>query len=396
MLWIWLLLRNAHQWATGPLDRYFTFLCAHCAATIPAMVRTYGAASAANLPEAQRRAHMAADAHAHRVVAAAGCPACGQLQPAITDQLARAAKSAARRTMFRLPIAGVLALLAGVLLAIPAVADLRHSVALSIVAFCAAAAIGALTFAILSLPVPRPLMVPSGLWFSRDPSQGPSSWFPAQPGPMPIIASATPASRIAAFATAGVMAVAAVLALVGWRTTFRDVWVVSTEGTSGDLKVRIDGVDVGGVTAAGGGWQDAPAVSFEVRSGSSHRLVVVDADNRELTYDLDPSSARHGWVIAPHARERDLCLASITWYYGMKPKTGNDRLLNQTGAGDFVELHDRFDYMFVAAPATIEIKNGGETRSTLRAFDCAALERDELVPFKDRDPAETGSSATPM
>lgn len=396
MLWIWLLIRHAHRWVTGPLDRYFTFVCAHCAATIPAMVRANGAASAPSVAEAQRRAHVAADANAQRAVAAAGCPACGRVQPALTEQLARAAKSAARRRRLRVPVAGLLALPVAALLAFPAAADLRHSVALSVVAFCAAAAIGAFTFAILSSPVPRPLMVPLGVWFSHDPTQGSASWFPAQPGPTPSIADPTPASRIGAFATSGVMAALAVVALIGWLTTFRKVWVVSTEGARGDLTVRLDGVEVGGVTAAGGGWQDAPAVSFEVRSGSSHRLVVVDSDNRELTYDLDPSSARHGWVIAPHARERDLCLASITWYYGREPKPGNDSVLNEDGAGDFVELPKGFDYTFVKPPETIQTKSGGETRSTLRALDCAALERDELVPFKDRDPAEDASSATPM
>jgi hypothetical protein len=383
MIWIWLLTRHSHKWATGPLDRYFAFLCAQCGVTTPAMVRTFGFGSGRNPMAAERSAQISADAYAYRAVTAAACPGCCALQPSMLDGFDRAAKKAARRRMLRLPIAAAAAMLAALVLAIPAARDFRHSATLGVVAVSVAAALGALFFAIFSGAVLTPSTNPSGVWFSRDPMQGPSSWFPAQPGRTPVVAQPEPLARGLSLVALAVTSVTAIVALVLWTDTFRKVYVVSAEGARGDLVVRIDGVEAGRISQTDTGSNDAPYGSYEVRTSSPHEVVVVDAEGAESKYRLDPATAKDGWVIAPHSIERGLCVASIKWYYGTTPpKDGDDALLN--AKGDLAPLPHSFDYAFSQPPSTIQTQNGSSaTKTSLRALDCAALEHENMVPFKN-------------
>jgi hypothetical protein len=380
MLWIWLLTRHTSTWSTGQLDRYFAFVCAHCGISTAAMVRTFGHGSASNHHAAVQKANASADGFAYRAVAAASCPHCLQLQPGTHEGFARAAKKAARRQTIRLPLAAAAAVLMAIVLAIPAVHDLRHSAMLSLVATSVAAAVGALVFAIFSGPVATPGTNPFGVWFSRDP-QIPGSWFPAQAGHVPVVAQPAPALRALSLVTMAVTAISAIVALVLWTETFRKVHVVSAEGMGKDLSVSVDGGEAQRVTQSPR--EDAPTATIEVRTSSTHRIVA-SAGGKTTTYDLDPSSAKHGWVLAPHGRERGLCLAKIKWYYGTAPKdgTGDDALLGQDS--DLVVLPHSFDHVFTSPPATIETQNGSSaTRTSLRALDCASLEEDKIVAFKD-------------
>ena len=378
MLWIWLLARHACKWSTGELDRYFAFVCARCGVSTAAMVRTFGHGSGTNHVAAVQSANAAADTFAYRAVAAASCPHCCQLQPAVVEGFERATKKAARRQSLRWPLAAVAAVVLAIVLAIPALHDLQHSVMLSVVATSAASAVGALVFAILSGPVTTPATNPSGVWFSRDP-QAAGSWFPAQPGQAPFVSQPARSLRVLSLVTTGVMAFSAVVALVLWTTTFRKVYVVSAESTGGEVSVRVDGGDAQRITHPTN--DDAPNAMFEVRTSSTHR-VVVSAGDAERTYELDPASAPNGWVLTPRARERGLCLASIKWYYGTAPKDGDDRILGD--GGELVVLPHSFDHVFTSPPATVQTKNGAtETRTSLRALDCASLEEDRIVPFKN-------------
>jgi len=172
--------------------------------------------------------------------------------------------------------------------------------------------------------------------------------------------------------------------------------VVSTEGPLGDLVVRIDGADVGPITPGVHPAVDVPFGTYRVRTGSVHHVVVIDSEGRELSYELDPASARHGWVLAPHARERELCLASVTWYYGPHLSEDQDSILNDDGAGDLVALQRRFDHFFSPPPTTIKTKGVNGKRSSLRALACEAFDRNEIVPFKAREPSSGTRPATPM
>lgn len=390
MLWIWLLTRHAHRWSTGFLDRYFTFTCMLCASSMHAMVRTNGHGTGRSPMEAEQRARGAADAQAHRATLAAGCPHCGAVSPILVGAVERTAKIAARRKAGSVPVAALVTLVALGLFAGPVIADLKYSAALAVVALGVAAAAGAAMFLIVSTPPAMPLVHPAGVWFSRDPSHGPSSWFPAQPGPIPVVQGPNPVLRKFSIVTLGVSALVAGAAGILWRETFRDVYVLNANADKGTLSVRIDGADIGVVGRTKSA--DIPYEKFEVRSNAVHHVIVKGSDGSESAYDLDAHSSRHGWVLAPHARDRTLCIASVTWYYGTEPKDdSDDQILNAKGPGDRIDLPKSFDYLFTDPPKTIETKQSSETRSTLRAFDCASLARNQMVPFsnvRDHEPGD--------
>lgn len=368
------------KWATGPLDRFFAFLCAHCGVTTPAMVRTNGFGAAGNLNLAMHRAHVSADAFAFQAVSAAACPNCGALQPTFHQRFEHVRKRIARRLTLRVPVAVVAALVVAVLLAIPAARDFRHSVALSVVAISASSAAGALFFRFFSGHLQTPSTNPMGVWFSQDPTRGPASWFPARPGQVPPIPQAARSTLVLTLLALVVTSLSAAVALVVWQDTFRNVYVVSAEGPGRDLTVRVD--DAAPVHVSQSPAEDAPSAKVEVRTDSKHRVVVVGEDGRELTYDLDPATAKYGWVIAPHAREQGLCLASLTWYYGTTPKEGSDTLLGD--GADLVVLPRSFDNVFTQPPATVQVDHGSSTtRTSLRALACTSLDHDAIVAFKN-------------
>jgi hypothetical protein len=379
LIWIWLLLRHSHNWLTGPLERYFTFLCGHCGASTAAFVRTQGSGSGRNHWEAQRAAQAAADGWAHRVVNAAGCPSCGRLSPPTLEQWHQCAKRAARRRAIAVPIAVAVSLLVAIPIAIPAVADLAHSIALSIVAVATATVAGGFFCAVLSSRVMTPFEHPVEVWFSRDPSLGPGSWFRAQPGVAPRIVQPNGALRAASWIATGVGAVTAITALVLYSGTFRKVYVVNTAARLGPVVVSIDGAEVGRVTSLSAPSSDAPFEKFEVRTSSKHDVVLVEPDGRKHSYVLDPATTRHGWVAAPRAFERGLCLTTLTWYYGTTPpKDADDKILNDEEPGELVILPRSFDVLFKEPPA---MADQGSTRTTLRALTCGGLEKSQNVPY---------------
>jgi hypothetical protein len=380
MIWFWLASRNSVKWATGPLDRFFAFLCANCGVTTPAMVRTNGFGAAGNLNLAMHRAHLSADAFAYQAVSAAACPSCGALQPTFHQRFEHVRKRIARRQTLRVPVAVIAALLTAIVLAMPAARDFHHSIALSVVAISASSAVGALFFRFFSGHLQTPSTNPMGVWFSQDPTRGPASWFPARPGYAPPIPQAPRSTLVLALVALVVTATSAAVALIVWQDTFRQIYVVSAEGPARDLTVRVDDGEPIHVTQLAG--QDAPNAKIEVRTDSTHRVLVVGEDGHELSYDLDPATAKYGWAIAPHGREQGLCLASITWYYGTKPKEGDDALLGD--GADLVVLPRSFDNVFTQPPATVQVDNGrSATRTSLRALACTSLDHDAIVAFKD-------------
>jgi hypothetical protein len=178
-----------------------------------------------------------------------------------------------------------------------------------------------------------------------------------------------------------VTGVSALLALILWTETFRKIYVVSAEGSRGDLVVKVDGGAPVHISKSSHG-SDAPYTTIEVRTSSKHHVVAVGADGREKSYELDPASASHGWVLAPRGREQGLCLANLNMYYGTTPKEGEDKLL---GREDLIPLPRSYDYVLTSPPSSIQTQNGAsETRTALRALDCAALDRDQIVPFGER------------
>src|SRR5205085_3458514 len=136
---------------------------------------------------------------------------------------------------------------------------------------------------------------PSGVWFSRDAHGSPGSWFPAQPGPAPFIPQASTALRVIAAIVLGVGSVAALVGLGFYSDSFRKVYVVNGDPTS-TLTVTIDGVEAGRLSGKASYGDDVANTSFEVRTSSSHRIVVKDDRGREHAYVLDPAATEKGWV----------------------------------------------------------------------------------------------------
>jgi hypothetical protein len=141
------------------------------------MVRTFGSASGRDMWSAQHAAASAAHLSGIRAVNAAGCPCCGRLSPAMLMQFEDAARRARTKKKIALPIATGIALVLSILLAIPAIGDIRHSLALVVVAGSVPTAVGAFLYAILASKVVTPPTNPFGVWFSRDPHGSPGTWF---------------------------------------------------------------------------------------------------------------------------------------------------------------------------------------------------------------------------
>jgi hypothetical protein len=239
---------------------------------------------------------------------------------------------------------------------------------------------GALFFRFFSTPILAPSTSPIGVWFSRDPSQGPISWFPAQPGHAPLIQQAARSTLVLTLVALLVSASSAIIAITMWQATFRKIYVVSAEDPGHELAVRLDDQPMVPTMLQPG--HDASTATFEVRTSSTHRISVIGADQQERTYTLDPATAKHGWAIAPRAHEQGLCLASITWYYGTKPKEGTDALLGD--GADVVALPGSFDHVFETPPATVQVDSGSSTtRTSLRALSCTSLGYDAIVSFKN-------------
>ncbi|HEY8076460.1 MAG TPA: hypothetical protein VIF62_20185 [Labilithrix sp.] len=375
MLWIWLLTRNRHSFSTGPIEQYFRFVCAQCNASLAAFVRSMGYGAGRDIWTAQRNAQAQAEANAFRAVQAAGCPCCGQLQPRAIDAFERAARRAAWRRTFGLPIAAVFAVLALAFVGIFAVPDRHASLLLFGVAGSAATAAFGIVLGIAWSRVALPFDQPAGVWFSNDPARGPQSWFAARSGPAPEVIQPNGAMRGLGLAFGFASIVAAIVGLVLWSNTFRKVYVVNAMPR--DVEVWIDGTRAGSVGSSG--FADAPNATFEVRTGSAHTIAIRDGAETS-TYKLDPDVAKKGWVLAPHAHARGLCLTSLTWYYGTEPKEDpNDGLLNKKPPGDFVVIDRSFDVLFTAPPATVDTQNGSSTtRSTLRALDCHELANENV------------------
>lgn len=387
MLLIWLIARHAYGWATGPLEIWFTYVCGHCQASVDAMVRTAGVARARTQALAQQAAYRDAERHARRVMLAAACPSCGKAHPDYLSFFERAAARVKRRMSLRGPLAVLAALLVLGVLGHLALRDLGSSYALGVTALAGTSGVALLVFALLSLPAPTPTPAPATMWLSRNPAEGPSSWFLAQPVAPPVVPGAR--RRTLAMSFGGVVASLALVigSLVAWKQSFRDVYVVNTFARTGDLVVRIDGQPEGTVGPVASAGTDVPFVAFEVRTNGPHTVTLSDARQRERRYTVDGSKSARGWVIAPQASDLGLCLASLTWYYGMTPpETNDDAVLNDDADSDVVPLPHRYDYLFVAPPASLRTESGGETKRVLRLVDCDELERSHLMPHPPERP----------
>lgn len=401
MLIIWLLLRNANSFATGPLVRYLTFVCARCGHSLPASVQYMGHASGSSHFAAQQAAYAAAEANAYQSLAAAACPGCGQLHPNVVAQRELLAQRAARAAKRRLPIALALAAVVFVLVAIPAVGDIRESLLLAVVAICASVAVGGFVLGLLSGRSVGPTSEPRGVWFSTDPAGSAGSWFAARPGPAAEVVQPPAGLQIVSLLSAGGAAIAAFVALGFWVATFDKVYVVNTN-LAGDAVVEVDGTAKATVSTIVPSNRDIGFATVEVRTNRKHRIVVRHEVDGETAFEIDPTDGSpKAWILAAKPVERSLCLLPETWYYGQKPPAeSDDHLLKPTAEGVY-RLEKSVSLYFEKPPSTIRTESSsGETRVALRALDCAALaaghgEEETLIPWSQGPSARKPSSFNP-
>lgn len=124
------------------------------------------------------------------------------------------------------------------------------------------------------------------------------------------------------------------------------------------------------------GFKDYHVRKFETRSGKEHQVVV--AGKR---YDLRGNGS-NGWVVAPEAKEHDVCFAGYEMVYG-GPKHVVPRWSALEPHDGVLVLNKKYD-AFTDSPKTQEVKAGETVRRwSLRTVSCDALEEEMNGTKKD-------------
>jgi hypothetical protein len=388
---------------TGPVDSRMNYPCAHCSVQSTALVRSEGNGTSVAVyggggsPEmARRKAFEAAHKAALDSLKSSACPSCGRLQPFVLAEYGAAERRLAWRRKVGVPIAGGLALLAGLLIAIAGFADIRHSAALLAVALGVTLTVGGLgiggslrrwTSPLKSPGNPGGLpQAPKNVWFWWSPSSSyrgsaAAQWCPApQPVHVPQVAQPPANAFVLGLLTAAFGGALSLVSLVAWGATFESLHVVNTQATP--ISVLVDGEKVGQVSASGDATShDVMYETFQVRSGEKHHLEIVDATGKKHAYDLPAAGGSSGWLVAPDSKEAGLCLIAEEVVYGTGEGADPD-LLNLKG--DLMELHRSYDDMLEASPATMSTNGSSARRWALRGMACDSLENDEPLSFRAR------------
>jgi hypothetical protein len=336
-------------------------------------------------PEAARDAAYFAEGsarvHAAAALRQAACPSCRRNHPEVIARYAEFNAKVAKAKRRALPVGAAVFLLAAVIGAGPAVRELAHSKALLGIVLLAAAALGALTYALLRAPGKRPEL-PWGsvrFWGARE--DGSFDWMPSPDVPLPTLARASHAPA-AAVLIGGLAAIAALGMFAVWRRTFTNVYVVDVK----DRAVTIDGIDV---TRDGSrrGIHDDHVRRFDVRRGKGDEHTVVVGD---VTYRL-----RHdgpfGWVVASNAKANDICFVEREAVYGRDDgkKPVMERIEPVAGV---IELARYYDDPFKGAPESVEVEAGRTVRRwAIRTISCESLVDGE----DDAGSAQPPGSAAP-
>lgn len=358
--------------ATAGFSTQLDYSCALCGARAVASVQTqatgtstavYGAGGGGD--QATMSAQYAAQANAIGALHHAPCPRCGGYQPVVTSRFEAYNERFAKRKKRALPIAAIAFGAVMMLGIVPAVRDLKHSSALLVMFVFGALAVAGIVYAVLRSAGPRPT-VPWGqvhFWWGRP--DGTSGWVPPPHVPPPALAPPSSAN-VAGGVLAGFAGVAMLVSLAVWGSTFEKIYVVDWN----DRPVTVDGVDVT-ADAETYGIEDKHVRKFGTRSGQAHEVVVAG-----VKYTLPEAS--HGWVVAPDAKENDVCFAEYEMVYGAsskyEPKWG---ALEPNQYGVLV-LAKTYDDAFKDSPKTQQVEAGKTvTRWSLRTVSCESIEEEK-------------------
>lgn len=368
MIWILYFLNNRASSSTGWVDLVLGYLCPRCGARTQAMSRVLGSSTGASPYEAYARAQQVAWGKAQQGIYFAACPQCGQNHPDAVAAMEKQHRAGERNRKWRLPVALALAVVVFVVGIVPAVRDLKYSSGLAILVLSLIVFVGALALALFSVPK-KPLLPENALvWFWWNAAGHAPAWLPA---PAPSNLPPPPKKEGWLFGTslalAGLGALASFGALIVLEKSSHDLWVVvpnmAPVGT-----VRVDGKDMPFKVERPMGEAVAYGKITIRGDGPARRVEWIDPATGTRTIPLPTS--KHGWVLSPRGRERDLCFAETHTVYGAgKSPQATTLLDNHT---DLVVASRRYDHWFEEAPKTLYVDNGqSKERWAFRAVSCS-------------------------
>jgi hypothetical protein len=359
--------------ATAGFSTQLEYVCALCGTRAAASVQAqgmgqstavYGAGGGGD--QAAQGAEYNARANAIGALQHAPCPRCGGYQPVVTSRFQAFNDRVAKAKKRALPIAGAALAVTLLLGIVPAIRDLKHSSALLVTVVFGALSLASMVYAIARATGARP-HVPWGqvhFWWGRP--DGSSGWVPPPHVPPPALA---PPSSAAGLGVAGSLigGFATIIALAAWSASYEDVYVVDYQ----DRAVSIDGVDVTN-EASTWSFDDKHVRKFSTRTGQPHTAVIAG-----VKYPL-PETGTRGWVIAPDAKEHDVCFAEYEAVYGHTRIAGKPQWARiEPNASGVIVLSRSYDDLFKDSPKTQEVKSGSTVRRwELRTVSCESLDED--------------------
>lgn len=361
--------------STASFSTQLEYVCALCGTRAVAAVEAQGMGTSTAVygaggggDQAAMGAQYAAQANAIGALQHAPCPRCGGYQPVVTSRFQAFNDRVAKCSKRALPIAAITFGAIMLLGIVPALRDLKYSSALLVTMVFGALCVAGTVFAVVRSPGARPTIPWANVQFWWGRHDGTAGWMPPPHIPAPPLAPPSSANVAGGF-LAGIAGIAMLVSLAVWGSTYQKIYVVDWKDW-GDRPISIDGVDVTS-EAETYGFEDKHVRKLSARTGQSHEVVVAG-----VKYPL-PGNGSHGWVVAPDAKENDVCFAEYEMVYGAsshyEPKWSP---LAPNGSGVLV-LAKTYDDAFKDSPKTQQVKSGQSvTRWSLRTVSCESLEEE--------------------
>jgi hypothetical protein len=358
--------------ATQAVARQFEYACAHCGVRATAGVEAtataqskavYGVGGSAD--SAARSAHALAEHNAIRALREAPCPQCGRYQPALEARYRAYADGVARTKRRRLPLAALVALVVLGLGLRSAIRDLSTSNALLVTMLLASATGFSFALAGFGSPPTRPTPPSARVHFWWGSPDGSVGWRPPPSVPLPSI-PAHPVVHVLGIVAGGLLALATMISLGAYSSTFEKVYVIDT----GTTPIRIDSVDVTNdvvsLRASDGNYRQV-----SVRTGKDHRLELAG-----VAYALG-KEAPNGWLVVPDAVAQERCFSEEESIYGTsedEPKYGE-----LTPKNGVVVLPRSYTNVFDEPRKQVLLRKNETVRHvwSLRSHPCAETTEDD-------------------
>lgn len=359
--------------ATAAFSSQLDYVCALCGTRAVASVQAQGTSQSTavygvggSADQASYGAHYAAQANGYSALQHAPCPRCGGYQPVVTSRFAAFGERVAKAKKRALPIAGAVAGVALLLLIVPAIRDLQYSSALLVTVLAGVASLFGIVYAVLRSPGPRPQVPYANVHFWWGRHDGTVGWTPPPHVPAPPLPPPTSAVALAG-TFGGIAALVSFIGLIAWAATYEKIYVVDFK----DRAVVVDGIDVTS-DASTYEFEDKHVRKFSARSGKAHEVEIGG-----VKYPL-ASTTSNGWVVAPDAKENDLCFAEYEMVYGGSSKYEPKWSRLELDAHGVLSLGRSYDDAFKDSPKTQQVKSGETVRRwSLRTVSCESLDEEK-------------------